>query len=125
MADPPPPDDDAFQRLDRRLDALAASNRRAPRAFGSEAGAGAGYRMLGELVGGVLAGLGLGWLLDRTAGTQPFGLIGGVLIGMGGSIFLVVRSAGRMAGAAETQTAPKADTDDTGSGPRGDDEGST
>ncbi len=121
MADPqPPPRDEAFRRLDRRLDALAASSRREPREFGAEGGAGAGYRMLGELVGGVLAGLGLGWLFDRVAGTAPFGLIGGVLAGMAGSIFLVVRSAGRMSRAAQAATAasirrPAADEDDGGS----------
>lgn len=68
-------------------------------------GAGAGYRLVAELIGGVLAGLGLGWILDRITGASPFGLIGGVLIGAGGSVFLVARSAGRMSKAAESPAA--------------------
>ena len=48
----------------------------------------------------MLTGLGLGWLLDRLAGTAPFGLIGGMLIGTVAAIYLVVRSAGRMAASA-------------------------
>jgi ATP synthase protein I len=30
-----------------------------------------GYRLLADLIGGVLVGLGFGWLLDRYAGTGP------------------------------------------------------
>jgi ATP synthase protein I len=101
------PRDEAFKRLDDRLDALAASARREPRRFDME-GSGAGYRLIAELIGGVLAGLGLGWLVDRLAGTAPFGLISGVLIGAGTSVFLVARSAGRMSAAAEASAAAKA-----------------
>jgi ATP synthase protein I len=55
-----------------------------------------GYRFVGEVVGGVLMGTGLGWLLDRVAGTSPLGLIGGLLIGTGLSIFVAVRTASRV-----------------------------
>ena len=55
-----------------------------------------GYRFVGEVVGGVLMGTGLGWLLDHFAGTSPLGLIGGLLIGSGLSIFVAVRTASRM-----------------------------
>jgi ATP synthase protein I len=54
-----------------------------------------GYRFVGEVVGGVLGGVGLGWLLDRFAGTAPFGLIGGLLVGGGLSIFVAVSSAAK------------------------------
>ncbi|MDP3748792.1 MAG: AtpZ/AtpI family protein, partial [Phenylobacterium sp.] len=54
-----------------------------------------GYRFIGEVVGGVLMGVGLGWLLDRYAGTSPFGMVGGLLIGSGLSIFVAVRTATR------------------------------
>jgi ATP synthase protein I len=49
------------------------------------------------VVGGVLGGLGFGWLVDRIAHTQPFGLVGGLLIGVGVSTFVAVRGAGRWA----------------------------
>ena len=52
----------------------------------------------------MLAGLGLGWLLDRVAGTAPLGLIGGVLVGTAAAVFLVARSAGRMARTTEART---------------------
>lgn len=114
MPEPQGPRDEALKRLDDRLDALAASTRREPRRFDNE-GAGVGYRMIAELIAGVLAGLGLGWLFDRLTGTAPFGLIGGALIGMGASVFLVVRSAERMSAALEARKAaarPTAGDDD-------------
>ena len=46
-------------------------------------------------MGGVLGGVGLGWLVDHFAGTTPFGLIGGLLIGGGVSIFAAVTSAAK------------------------------
>ena len=90
MADPDgPPHDEALRRFDERLETLAASQRRRPGRFDTEGGASAGYRVLGELIGGLLSGLGLGWLFDRVAHTAPLGLIVGVL-------FVAVRSATRM-----------------------------
>ena len=97
MVDPDgPPRDEALQRFDKRYETLAASQQRAPKGMGMESGASAGYRLIGELVGGVLTGLGLGWAVDRVAGTAPIGLIAGVLIGTGVAIFMAVRTAGRM-----------------------------
>jgi ATP synthase protein I len=94
MTDPPLPErDEALKRLDERIDAMAASNVRKARHV--ETGAEAGYKVVGELFGGILGGLGLGWTLDRFAGTTPWGLIGGVVIGMTASILLIVRSAER------------------------------
>jgi ATP synthase protein I len=91
MGEPQDPHQEAFRRLDDRLGALEASRTRKTVRFESQ-GSGAGYRLIAELVGGVLMGVGLGWLLDRFAHTSPWGMIGGVLIGAAGSIFLAVRS---------------------------------
>ena len=122
MPDPPGvPRDEALKRFDDRYDALAASQQRVSKGHEMESGAGAGYRLIGELIGGVLTGLGLGWVVDRFAGTTPWGLIGGMLIGTGVAIFIVVRSAGRMSGAAATPAgsippvAPALDDQDDGS----------
>lgn len=118
MADPKTPHDEAFRRLDKRLDALDQTSRREPKRF--DEGSGAGYRVVGELIGGVLTGLGFGWLLDRIAGTTPWGLIGGLLIGTGVSIFLVARSAGQMTKTADTQvgfTPPSVSIDKDENGP--------
>jgi ATP synthase protein I len=70
---------------------------------------GAGYRFLASMLGGVLSGIGFGWLLDHFAGTGPWGLVGGLLIGSAVSIFTVVRTAGRMSDkAAKANPAPPA-----------------
>ncbi len=62
-------------------------------------GSGAGYRLVAELVGGVLVGLGFGWLFDRFFHTSPLGLLSGLLIGAGTAVFLVVRTATAMSDA--------------------------
>jgi ATP synthase protein I len=98
MTAPEDPTDEAFRRLDDRIGALEASQVRKPLSFDA-GGPGAAYRLVAELVGGVLAGLGFGWLLDRYLHTSPFGLIGGVLVGAGLGVVLVVRSASAMSDA--------------------------
>lgn len=114
----PIPDDQregALRNLDERLDSLEARRARKPGVMGSDTrAAGDGYRLLGELVGGILGGLGLGWGLDRIAGTTPWGMIGGLLIGLVVSVFAVVRQASRMSAkiTAEQGPAPSVPADD-------------
>ena len=100
MAKPDEPREEALKRLDERLDAFAETQKRKPVMRFDAEGSGAGYRLIGELIGGVLGGLGFGWLLDQLAGTRPWGMIGGVLIGSGLAVFVIARSAGRMSKAA-------------------------
>jgi ATP synthase protein I len=90
----PQPDDlnAEAKRLDARLAAFEAERTRGSGAAAQRA-MGEGYRFLSEVVGGVLGGLGFGWLLDHFAGTGPFGLIGGLLVGIGVSTFVAVRGA--------------------------------
>jgi ATP synthase protein I len=57
---------------------------------------GEGYRLLGELIGGLLGGLGLGWVVDYFAHTTPFGMVIGLLLGTAASTYLVVKSADAM-----------------------------
>ena len=79
--------------LDQRLGAVEAAQARkvSPDAHAAMA---QGYRFLGEVVGGVLGGC-RPWLAPGSLRrhTQPWGLIGGLLIGAGLSIFVAVRSA--------------------------------
>lgn len=80
--------------LDRRLAAAEAAQ--AQRVSGvSHRALAQGYRFLGEVVGGVLMGAGAGWLVDRFAGTEPLGLVIGLLAGTGISIFVAVRAAAK------------------------------
>jgi ATP synthase protein I len=97
MPRPPDPGDDPLGRLDERLAAFDASRQAPPRA-GRSVGAGVseGYRLIGQLLGGVFGGVGLGWLLDHFAHTRPFGLVGGLLVGTTMSIVATIRTASRM-----------------------------
>jgi ATP synthase protein I len=98
--------------LDQRIAAFEAERTPEGRAS-SQRAMGQGYRFLSGVVGGVLGGLGFGWLVDRVAHTQPFGLVGGLLIGFGVSTFVAVRGAGAWAKAeSEHVGAPPSVPDD-------------
>lgn len=119
MGRPDEPREEALKRLDDRLDAFAAGQKRKPMQFGDH-GSGAAYRLIGELIGGVLGGLGLGWVLDQLVHTNPWGAIVGTLLGTGAAIYSIARSAGKMADAEPKGTAvPFDDEDDDGPGPAG------
>lgn len=57
-----------------------------------------GLRLSSELVGGVLLGAGLGWLVDRLLGISPWGFIVFVLLGFVAGVLNVMRSAGVIPG---------------------------
>jgi len=84
---------DQFGRLDKELDAFEAARQRKPVANFVGGEASGGYRLAGQMLGGMLGGVGLGWLFDRLLHTNPWGLVCGLLIGTGLSIYSVVRSA--------------------------------
>ena len=107
------PNDQAPQSLDARIAAFEARKAaESPMRAEHEKSSQDGYRLLADLIGGVLAGLGLGWAIDRYAGTEPWGMVGGLLIGMGFSIYLVVRKATKLSAQASSQK----DDGDTGGG---------
>lgn len=97
---------DPLGRLDRDLDAFEAGRARkpAPAIVGGEASG--GYRLVGQMLSGMLGGLGLGWLFDRVLHTNPWGLVCGLLIGTGWSIFATVRVAARMSAAEQAKRGP-------------------
>ncbi|HWF77832.1 MAG TPA: AtpZ/AtpI family protein [Caulobacteraceae bacterium] len=99
------PDDESQEALDSlqtRLDALTAERKpKSAAADGSaERGIGEGYRLLGEVIGGVLGGLGLGWVVDHFAHTTPLGMVIGLLLGTAASAWTAMRSADKSARAA-------------------------
>jgi ATP synthase protein I len=112
------PNDKAFDSLDARLDAFEAKKAaEQPVRAEHEKSSQDGYRLLADLIGGVLVGLGFGWLLDRYAGTGPWGMVGGLLIGMGSSIYIVVRKATKLSAQASAQIPRREQADgDTGGG---------
>jgi ATP synthase protein I len=98
-----PPADEAalsarLKRLGERLRQVQASRPpesspgASPRADSSAMAR--GFRLSTELVGGVLLGAALGWLLDRWLGSSPWGLIVLVLLGFAGGVLNVMRAAG-------------------------------
>lgn len=101
------PHDEALKRLDAQLDAVNAQRAaRDQKGKFDTSAIGSGYKLVAELIGGVLGGLGLGWLFDQWAGTSPWGLLLGVLVGTALAMFLIARSAGRMSAQAAAKAGP-------------------
>ncbi|MBL8554706.1 MAG: AtpZ/AtpI family protein [Phenylobacterium sp.] len=82
------------ESLDRRIAAAEAAQARETSGDSHRAMA-QGYRFLGEVVGGVFMGAALGWLADRFITPEPLGLVLGLFLGAGLSIFVAVRTAAR------------------------------
>ena len=54
-------------------------------------------RSCGEFIAAVIVGAALGWVLDRWAGTSPWGLIVFLLLGFAAGVVNVMRATGQMA----------------------------
>ena len=53
------------------------------------------FRFSADFVSGVIAGAMIGWLVDRFAGTRPWGLIVFLLLGFATGVYNLVKSAQR------------------------------
>jgi ATP synthase protein I len=101
------PREEAIRRLDERAAALGARTQRPVASHAGEQAVSQAYRIIAELIGGVLVGLAAGFIVDRVLHTTPWGLIGGVLSGFALSIWMARRTANRlMALAKQDTTAP-------------------
>jgi len=96
-----PPDDEAalsarLKRLGDRLTEVSrhSENGSGPRQTTDASAFARGFRLSTELVGGVVAGAGIGWLIDRWLGISPWGLIVFLLLGFAAGILNVMRAAG-------------------------------
>jgi ATP synthase protein I len=106
--------EEALRRLDERAAALRARTTVTASSHAGEQATSQAYRIIAELVGGVLIGLAAGAIVDRFAGTGPWGLIGGVLLGFALSIYLARRTANRLMALAKAEQgtpAPVADVE--------------
>lgn len=65
------------------------------------------YRILAELLGGVLVEIAAGAILDRLVGTAPWGLIRRVLAGFALSLFMARRTANRLMAQAKAEEAAR------------------
>lgn len=61
------------------------------------AGWGAAVKISSEFIGGVLVGAGIGYLIDKIAGTSPWGLIVFLLLGFAAGTLNVMRASGKVA----------------------------
>ena len=111
------PNEKALEGLDARLAAFEARKAaEKPSKAASERATQDGYRLLADLIGGVLVGAGFGWLLDHYVHTSPWGMVGGLLIGLGLAIFSIVRKAMKLSAQASAPS-PQGNADgDTGGG---------
>jgi len=111
MSLPPESREEAIKRLNEQAEALQARAVPTPPDYGAKA-AGYGYRLMGEMIGGLAVGMGLGWGFDLLVGSMPWGLIAGTLIGFGLSIWLALRSARKLGAAALRDLGPPQDLPD-------------
>jgi ATP synthase protein I len=99
--------DEALKRLDERAAALHQRTQRPVNQHAGEQAVSQAYRIIAELIGGVLVGLAAGFIVDRLFRTTPWGLVGGVLLGFALSVYMARRTANRlMAMAKAEQTGP-------------------
>ena len=93
--------DDDLERRRRSLEASLATKlpdrHEGNKSTGSAAGYGQAMKLSSEFIAGIAVGAGLGWVIDRLAGTSPLGLIVFLLLGFGAGVLNVLRSAGMVA----------------------------
>src|SRR5688572_825718 len=95
--------DDDLERRRQKLEASLATRRpdqregEAGARSSSTAGYGQALKLSSEFIAGIAVGAGLGWVIDRLAGTSPWGLIVFLLLGFGAGILNVLRAAGTVA----------------------------
>ncbi|MRX36317.1 AtpZ/AtpI family protein [Aminobacter sp. MDW-2] len=92
--------DDELERRRQQLEATLATRRQTAREgekstrSNGVTGYGQALKLSSEFIAGIAVGVGLGWIIDRMAGTSPWGLIVFLLLGFGAGVLNVLRSAG-------------------------------
>ncbi len=102
------PREEAIRRLEQRASALGARTQRPLTRHAGEQAVGQAYRIIAELIGGVLLGLGGGFVVVWAFKVPTaVGLIGGVLIGFALSLWLANRTAQRLMAMAKQEGEPR------------------
>lgn len=89
----------SLESLDAKLKAARERNQGPESASGpsdGQSGLGYGSRLSVEIIASLLAGLGLGWVIDHFAGTQPLFMLVFMFLGLGVGIYNVIRMSARM-----------------------------
>ena len=86
--------DDRLSEFEGRLNRLKDENRRqaGSPAGGKQSGYGMAFAIAADLVGGVVGGAGIGWLVDRWVGSAPLGLIAFFFLGAAAGMWNVYRT---------------------------------
>lgn len=93
------------QSLGKALDARTAGRGEGSKGaqLGGKSGFGNALKLSSEFIGAVIVGAGIGYVLDRFAGTAPWGMIVFLLLGFLAGILNVLRSAGVVAEPGQTR----------------------
>ncbi|MGY6552079.1 MAG: AtpZ/AtpI family protein [Erythrobacter sp.] len=80
----PVAEDARINALEARLKAAKQreDERNRPKVTGTDANYRVGNRVLADLLGGILGGFVIGWVIDRFAGTAPWGLLVMLFLGI-------------------------------------------
>ncbi len=90
------PEDARLDSLEQRLDrAETAEAKRTGRAPAADANEQLGNRVLSLLIGGLVGGTLIGWLLDRWLGTEPIFLITLMVLGTVGGFWSIIKMSTR------------------------------
>ncbi len=90
------PEDARLDSLEQRLErAEAAEAKRTGRAPAADANEQLGNRVLSLLIGGLVGGTLIGWLLDRWLGTEPVLLITLMVLGSVGGFWSIIKMSTR------------------------------
>ncbi|MEQ7154686.1 AtpZ/AtpI family protein [Brevundimonas aurifodinae] len=118
MSLPPESREEAIARLTRSASDLEArTTSEAQSDAAGRAVAGQAYKVVAQLLGGVFLGIAVGFGIDHYAGTAPWGVIGGVLVGFAVSLWMAWQTAQRLmaqaaASGVEPRSIPFDDVDD-------------
>lgn len=103
-------DADALKALSDKLEATKKSH--APQDFQNDrSGMGAGLKYASEFSAAVMVGAFLGYIVDKFAGSGPWGMIVGLLLGFGAGVLNVVRAAKEGMDGSGTDMPPEPDED--------------
>jgi ATP synthase protein I len=84
---------DRLHDFEVRLNRLKEANStKAGTADGKQSGYGMAFTIAADLVGGLIGGAGIGWLIDRWLGSAPFGLIAFFFLGAAAGMWNVYRT---------------------------------
>ena len=99
-----------LKRLGESLEVHRAAEEKA-NSRGRSPGFAQAIKVASEFVAGIAVGAGIGWLIDRMAGTSPWALIVFLLLGFAAGVMNVLRAEGVVAEAGIRAPSTKANTE--------------